>query len=303
MSRNMSGNMMGNRLLRKIDTFPLLPTIAGSIMQISSNPDASLADMKKVIETDSAMVVEVLKLANSPFFGFRRRVATLEHAISLVGMSEIKNLVLARSMFQVFRSAPGFDPMTLWRHSFYCGLAAKVVAPPLSLDPNELFVAGLIHDIGKLIIYMELDRGSIEELEADRLSIIDTTRKEEAMVGIGHDQLGLRLLRKWMFPGALTAAAGYHHQPEYAAGDQRDKLFPFAVHLADILSYMAEDGTSEEQAYNLENLILAPVTCRIAKKSGLELNPNQIKLFKKQLKQSIENESGIISLLTNGNDL
>lgn len=287
-------------MIQRIDAFPALPTVINRVLQVSANPGATHTDLKKIIETDSSLVVEVLKLANSPFFGQRRRVTTLEHGISLLGMTEIRNLVLAKTMFQTFRSIDDFNTIILWKHSFYCGLAARIMAEPFHMDANENFVAGLIHDIGKLIAYMELDEKNLKQLELNRFVFGDSTRKEVKLLGISHDQLGAKLLEKWMFPEKLVIAVGFHHRPHHAP--QETRLFPLMVHLANLLGHICEPGETEENKILLHKMFLEPSIVDLAKNQKLQLNSTILEVFIGKLTAAIEKESEIITLLSGNSE-
>lgn len=295
----MKSRALAEKMLRKIDTFPSPPTVAAQIIRISSDPDARVVDLKKIIEADSAMAVEVLKVANSPFFGLRRKVCSIEHAISLLGMSEIRNLVLSKAMLQTFSAAEGFDTAKLWTHSFYCALAARLVANQMELDPDELFAAGLIHDIGKLIIYMELQENDIAILEESRVTNFDISQAEEDLVGISHDRLAMHLLKKWLFPSSLVEAVGYHHSP-HKAPSVADKAL--AVNLADLLAHQAGENTTDSEIARLKNVMLSKEKTRSAAAYGLRLNPQWNENVMGQLKLYIQKEQAIILLITEKSD-
>ncbi len=292
----MKRNSLADRLIRKVDTFPALPSVTLRIIQICANPETTIFELKRLVESDSALVVDILKLANSPFYGLRRRVTTVEHCLSLLGMSEIKNLVVAKTMFQTF-SAPGkIDTTALWLHSFYCALAAKSLAPAFNLNPDELFVAGIIHDIGKLIIYMELEDQDIRMLEFKRPVNFNITQHEEKIIGISHDILGGILLESWMFPPMLVNAVRNHHHPHRVANENS---FLLVVHIADLLSHIIATAPASEEETILTNHLLSPDNCGLAKRFGFLLDKNTLPDILLKLRLEIKNEDATISLLTN----
>ena len=213
-------------------------------------------------------------------------------------MEEIKNLVLSRAMFQTYRSIAGFDTSLLWRHSFYCGLAARSLARMLKRQPEEFFVAGLIHDIGKLLIYRELEPNKVKELEFQRPINFDITRDEVAVMGISHDQLGLRLLQKWMFPAWLTEAVGFHHNPEGTSGDFTNA---FIIYLADMVSHILDDLITEPEKLRLKEQICSAENNKIAKKVNLILDENFLGSFESELQNEAIKEAEIIAMLTSDN--
>jgi len=292
-------NYFVHRLLQKTITFPSLPAVVTRIIEVTSQPKASLDELKKIIEADSSLVLEILKWANSPLFGLRREVSTLEYAIQLLGMVEIKNMILAKTLFQNFRTVKGFDIFSLWRHSYYCGLAARITAELFTPqeDINEYFCAGLIHDIGKLVIYLELDEEDIKTLEYNRPINPCIIQDEEVMMGIGHDRLGMYLLKKWTFPQKLINAVGYHHHPNLA---EEDTKFPLVVHLADVVSHIYDADLTGDKATRtaLENIVLNPSTLELAKKYGIIFNNSNLEIILGKLRSAVKLESEIISLLS-----
>lgn len=290
----MKNSALTEKMLRKIESFPTPPAVAAQILRISSDPEASVIDLKKIIEADSTMAVEVLKVANSPFFGLRRKVGSIEHAISLLGMPEIKNLVLSKAMLQTFSAANGFDAVKLWKHSFYCALAARLTAGHLQLNPDEMFAAGLIHDIGKLIMYLELQENDISALENQRATNTGITQKEEKLVGIGHDRLAMHLLKKWMFPADLEEAVGYHHSPHKAP---IAKNMALAVNLADLLAHQAAENISDDDKNQLMDLMLTSEKIQLAALYGLRLNREWGESMLPLLLDDIQNEQAVISLI------
>lgn len=291
--------IIADRMIQRLQSFPSLPTIVNRVLTVAADPNTSVSDLKKIIEADSALAVEVLKLANSPFFGLRRKVASLEHGITLLGIIEIKNLILAKSMFQTFRNLTGIHTARLWQHSFYTGLAAKIIASSLSQDPNECFVAGLIHDIGKVMIYNEIDYHRIlllEELAPNPLLLTE----EKKSIGISHDHLGHMLLSKWMFPERLVNAVGYHHSPQDA---NRYQAYALAVFLANLLSHLYTKPHPNPAHSILKNTFFNPAITQLADQFNLSLTEPLLDLFLTQLDEAIKNEAEVISLLEGGSQL
>jgi len=285
--------------LNQIQTFPTLPSIVARIIRITSDPDSTPDELTRLIETDSSLAVEVLKWANFPLFGRRRNVSTIDDAVEVLGLTEIKNLALAKTMFQTFRSAKGFDAYSLWRHSYYCGSAAEVLAEllPQPVDLAEYFAAGLIHDIGKMIIFLQLGEDNVKALDYHKPFNPNIIHKEKAILGIGHDKLGMQLLNSWLFPPRLIAAVGYHHSLDEVCDHHP---FPFIIHLADILSYIYEAVSSgdTENGNALSGLLLSPHIRELALIEGIELNLVRIELFLEKMKIKISLQSEIIALLS-----
>ena len=143
-------------LTEKIDSFPTLPTVVTRVMQVTADPKSSTKDLLAIISPDQSLTMSILKMANSAFFGLPREISSLQQALTILGFKEIQNLVLAKAVFNSFKNIQKNGPFNInkfWEHSFLCGLLSKIIANDIKKDNNEFFVAGLIHDIGKLIIF------------------------------------------------------------------------------------------------------------------------------------------------------
>ena len=226
-------------ILNQIDSFPALPATVNRVIEITSNPESSANDLMQAILPDQSMCIAILKLANSAFFGRPRKVASIEEAIVVLGFQEIRNIILTQEVFNSFQKLKNTrkqDIDALWQHSLTCGLAAKIIATHTTgYSPSQLFIAGLIHDIGKLAILMILPnsynpgQGLSEQLQRAFFP------EEEEKIGISHNSVGMRLLNRWLFPEQLCASAGYHHRPDTAPDDA---AFPMIIQMANILSHI-----------------------------------------------------------------
>lgn len=231
-------NQTQHPLLREIDTLPSLPVVVTQVLAITSDPESSANDLMKAILPDQSMCAAILKIANSAFFGFPREVSTIEKAVMVLGFDEIRNIVLGKAVFNSFKTlnrTNKADIETFWEHSFTCGLAAKIIAKDLGLPPSELFVAGLLHDLGKLPMLTNYAGNYIHLLKASGPLQFNSAMEEKELFSISHDEIGLRMLDRWLFPKDLVHAVGHHHFPEHSPGDPKK---PMTVQMADILSQM-----------------------------------------------------------------
>lgn len=226
-------------IISQIDSFPALPVTVSRVIEITGNPESSVQDLMEAILPDQSMCIAILKIANSAFFGSPRKVCSIEEAIITLGFHEIRNIVLTHAVFnsfQKFRNTCKQDVEALWQHSLTCGLAAKIIATHTpGHAPSQFFIAGLIHDIGKLTILMALPNSYSPGPEfSGRLHLPHLTQEEEQL-GISHDSVGMRLLNRWLFPEQLCFSAGYHHSPGSAPANA---AFPLIIQMADILSHL-----------------------------------------------------------------
>ncbi len=290
-----------SNILKQIDSFPSLPTTVSRVMEITGNPDSSASELMQAILPDMAMCASILKTANSAFFGRPRAVCTIQEAIVVLGFQEIRNIVLTQAMFnsfQKFRNTNKKNIDDLWQHSLTCGLAARIIATHNRQSrhpPSQLYIAGLIHDIGKLIMLSALPNSYNEVYE-----LTDTLRqsfflKEEEAFGISHDTVGMRLLNRWLFAEQFCFSAGYHHCPDRAPDGE---TFPLIIHMADILSHILQTGKSCSGKELMELIHdFTPVITQLWVHYDLQWQAEDIDLWLNELRANLEDES-IFSLFS-----
>jgi putative nucleotidyltransferase with HDIG domain len=251
-------NFHTEALLRLVDSFPALPATVSKVIAVTSNPESSAHDLMKAILPDQSMCATILKVANSAFFGIPNSVSTIEKAVVVLGFDEIRDVVISKAVFSSFQKLNKENRHNIklfWEHSFTCGLAAKIIANHLGQPQSELFVAGLIHDIGKLAMLSAAPQDYASYLEPAEPGGFGSTSRERETFSITHDQIGMRLLKRWLFPESLIIAIGYHHQPQAAPSQV---VYPLIIQMADILSLIhcrPEKLTSEEARALLHNLL------------------------------------------------
>ncbi len=236
-----------SRIEQNIDSFPSLPSTVAEVMNVVNNPDSSAKELTQAILPDQSMCVAILKIANSALYGRPKKVSSLETAITVLGFNEIENIVLSKSVLNSFGTIFKRNDATIeafWDHSFTCALAAKIIAEHFSISsPGRFFMAGLIHDIGKLAMLLTFP----EEYSAEKwLRGFSTTEKlaeERHLFSLSHEEVGGKLLQKWDFPEPLVNGLHYHHVPQ---NSPRHHGFPLIVQLADALSYIC--CTKEKEA-------------------------------------------------------
>jgi len=232
-------------IIRQVDSIPALPATVCNVMAVTGNPESTAHDLMKVILPDQSMCATILKIANSAFFGIPRQVATLEKAVVVLGFNEVRNIVLGKAVFTSFQRMPREnqeETNLFWEHSFTCAIAAKIIAEELGYSPSEMFIGGLLHDIGKLAMLMTFPRDYTLMFELTKPHQFPSVLPEYEEFSTSHDEIGQRLLRRWLFPESLIAACGYHHHPEAAPPAVRQ--LPIIIQMADMLSlmYCSPDG-------------------------------------------------------------
>ncbi len=209
-----------------------LPPVVAHFNRVLNDPDSTAQDVADTISTDVVIATKVLRLVNSAFFGFSRRIGSLKTAIVILGFNEIRKLVLTLGTFQAVTDvSPNFPYKAFWRHSVAVGLFAEaVLALKHPAERDDAFVAGLLHDLGKLVIAQEAPHcfARLQEL-ADAGATWRSA--EEEVLGFDHAELGGALGIRWDFPDPLVEAIRHHH--DLGSADEQLKLAA-AIHLGDV---------------------------------------------------------------------
>ncbi|WJW75329.1 HDOD domain-containing protein [Thiohalobacter sp. IOR34] len=220
------------------DTLELasLPEVVMRAVDLINDPDSSAAEIGDVIAEDPALTARLLKIVNSPFYGFPSRIDTVSRAITVVGTLELLDLILATSVIKVFSGIPPelIDMDAYWEHNLYTAVTARVLARRhRAPDAERYFIAALLHDIGALVLYRQLPDESTEALRRvrDNGEVLHCVERE--ILGFDHGEVGAELLRNWRLPEAFIEAARYHHFPLEAG---RYPLETALVHLADVIT-------------------------------------------------------------------
>lgn len=235
------------RALNALGDIATLPQVTVKIINIVENPKSTARDLHEVIKTDPALSAKLLKVVNSAFYGLPGQVANIDRAIVLLGLAAVKNIAVAASISRFFKGktvSPNFSPTDLWRHSVAVGVAARNIARVSKKHgiPDELFVAGLIHDLGILVERQAFPDQFNDVVERAAATGDNFLTCEREIIGADHQAFGNGLTTKWKFPKHLRAAVGFHHNPEALS----EELLPFGtvIYAADILCCEANLGFS-----------------------------------------------------------
>ncbi len=223
-----------------------LPDIYFQIAEMIHDPRFSLEDIGKVIIKDPSLSARLLKLVNSPFYGFQAKIDTISRAIVVVGIDDLKNLILATSVLDSFDDiSSDLTNMTdFWMRSIHCGVICKLLAKAsLVLHCERLFLTGLLHNIGSLVLYSRLPAESQKVLLAvdnDRNKI---AAMEQEIIGFNHADVGSELIKRWGLPESLYEAISCYPTPQLA---QVYKLDTYILSIAAKLANASEQGTPYE---------------------------------------------------------
>lgn len=233
------------------------PEIFMRISEVLDNPTTTATDIAEIIEQDPSLTTRMLKVVNSAFFGFPATVQTISKAITILGDREIRLLVMATSVVEKFSSFPNtiISMKEFWSHSLITALFAKSLADhhPKKRQLSSVFISGLLHDIGKLVLYKkapDLSRSAVLLGKSNNLNDVDA---EQAVFGFNHTDIGGGLLSMWKIPDAIQQTAEHHHQPDLSKSHQLECSL---IYLANQLAHIdIKTDTSEV----IEALIIDPV--------------------------------------------
>ncbi len=268
---NSSPCVLQSRVLSSVESFAPLPSVAMRVLEMVADSNTAVADLEGVLRSDVSLVTSVLKLANSAFYGVRRQVDSLRHALLLLGKSEVQSLVLSRVMFQAFKNPKGKQKTLMvgvWKHSLECALAAESISTQLGEEDAIFFLGGMLHDIGKLVVIQKF----IHEIDGfdhyDSLDEEDGLKMELEALGCGHDELGAMLLHRWMFPTELEQMVRNHH--DYTGIASCDRVSQILI-LANLLCrwVVAQDLLEKGESNEASVIALRGILLRSGEASGI----------------------------------
>lgn len=223
------------QVLDNLQRLPSLPAVVSELILALGDEGISVDQLAHGIEKDQALAARALRVANSPFYGMRKPVASIHDAIVVLGFRAVGSLVTTAALTDFFKAPTlaWFDQATFWRHSLGCGVCCRRLAGGTGLDPEIGFTAGLLHDIGRLLLVVTCTRQYAEVVawrnEHDALM----QDAERQVLGLDHTEAGAALARHWHFPHEIQAAVAAHHQPDVGTGGGYADL----VHLCEALAH------------------------------------------------------------------
>jgi HD-like signal output (HDOD) protein len=241
------------KIIQDLGQIPTMPTIAGKVMQIVNDPKSNAEDVAKFISRDVALTSKVLRLANSAFYGIPRTISSVNSAIVILGFNTIRSLVLSASVIKIFPPKPGvvsFDRKAFWKHSFIVGIASRMLANHLRrrklVDLEIAFSAGLLHDVGKLILeqFASQEYQTVLKLATEKKMPLFAV--EKAVLGLNHADVSGMLVDKWQMPIELKIPIVGHHNPL----DEREMPELTAlVHVANHITHVLGSGCMQGETY------------------------------------------------------
>jgi putative nucleotidyltransferase with HDIG domain len=225
-----------------VGDLPTLPIVFQELFTRMQDPDAQVSELSEIIAKDPALTTKILKLVNSAFYGQASQITTISRAVIIMGFQSVRSAALGVSVMEQFKNlepaSESFGMASFWRHSIGVSCVAKQLSMVLGVnEPEDAFVAGLLHDVGKLIM-LEHFAEDVDDLTRAAAEQQLTWRAcEEVLFPTNHASIARALFRAWSFPANVVEAVSCHHNPEAAS---RHATLASLVHVADFLSYHME---------------------------------------------------------------
>jgi HD-like signal output (HDOD) protein len=221
----------------EVKDLPTLPTVLGEVTKLVEDSQSSTEQVAKVISRDQVLSAKVLKMVNSPIYGFPRRINTVQHALVLLGFNVIRGLIISTSVFDMMAKSM----VGLWEHSVGCAMACSHLAKEAGFkDPEEYAVTGLLHDLGKVVTAVQLPDVHKELEEVVKNEDLTYLQAEKKVLGFGHDRINAWLADHWNLPLNIKEGLSRHHRPSLA------QYYPDSahiVHVGDFLVRLLEVGS------------------------------------------------------------
>jgi HD-like signal output (HDOD) protein len=236
-------------------TLPSIPALYLELMNKLEDPDASAQDVANIIAKDPAMTAKILQLSNSAFFGLRRRISDPRDAVGYLGMDTLKALALSVKVFSQFHVTPTsrFSIDDLGKHTILTGFLARKIATAEKLSKQEVedsFMAGLLHDIGKLVLVTAAAQKYEEAMKFAETNHVSEHEAEQKIFGTTHSEIGTYLLWLWGLPDIVVEAVAYHHTPCACPAQRIGPLT--AVHAANALAYEGDEAATDKPVSGLD---------------------------------------------------
>jgi putative nucleotidyltransferase with HDIG domain len=257
--------MQANKIASAIKSFPGMPGTAVKLLGLIDDSAMRVSQIEEILRHDPGLTANVLRMANSAYFGIPSKVGSIRQAVILLGLKRLIQMVIAACVSAIMdKSVPGYDlpPGELWRHSIAASVAAEGLVKVLKVEAaEEIFTAALLHDVGKLVLG-DFVKDEFKQIETAISQGISFEMAEKIVLGTTHADVGARILTKWLLPPEIVHAVQFHHAPETS---ERVSSMLDIVHVANFISMMigigiGADGLQHEPSAEVtERLGLEPV--------------------------------------------
>ncbi len=246
-----------NEILSKVKSFPTMPGAGAKMLSLLEEPDTTVSEIEEILRYDPGLTANVLKLANSAYFGIPSKIGSLKQAVILLGLKRLIQIVVATCVSAVMdRSVPGYDlpPGDLWRHSIAVSIAAEALVKDKKIsNAEDVFTPALLHDVGKLVLgaFVGEELEAIESIAAKGVPFVVA---ENMILGTDHAEIGAQILAQWNLPSDVINAVRWHHDPDSpeASDTQMD-----VVYLSNLLCQVdVNSGQAGEHSIELSPAVI-----------------------------------------------
>lgn len=262
------------RITDSLISLPTLPTVIAKMLELVDNPKTSASSLSNLIMRDQVLTAKILKMANSSFYAFPRQISTVKLALVVLGFENVKEMALSLSVLNTFKGENNkhFDTSSFWQHSISVGACTRMLARETCYRlAGEAFVAGLLHDIGKLVLnqYLPAEFAEIQTMifEDGR----ECSEAEKAVLGVTHAEVGAWLAERWNLPEILVDAIRWHQHPDLCP---RNAELPLLVYLGDYLTVKCNLGRSGSKG-----IAVLPAPILELARTALSLTPESLESF------------------------
>ena len=254
-----------NQILSKVKSIPTMPEAGTKMLSLLEEPDTEISEIEESLRYDPGLTANILKLANSAYFGIPSKIGSLRQAVVVLGFKRLVQLVVASCVSAVMnKSVPGYDlpPGDLWRHSIAVSIAAEALVKDKKKGVSrDVFTPALLHDVGKLVLgtFVKEELEAIESIAAKGVSFVVA---ENMILGTDHAEIGAQILTHWNFPSDVIQAVRWHHDPD---SPEKVNIQTDIVYLANLLC----QSTSTSDEIGGKSVELSPA---VIERLGVQLN-------------------------------
>ncbi len=240
--KHKSGEALKKEIVKSLKNVPPMPKIISEALEMLSDPDSGIEDLSSILETDQSVVTNILKLANSAYYGLRGNVSSAHMACVVLGKNTLREVIIMANVSEMMGASLkgyGFATGELWLHSVASGIASRIVAEKGSPDlSNDAYIAGLVHDLGKIILDRFILERKVEFDESMRKRECLDFQAEKKVLGFDHAEIASEICNKWNFPKDISLAIKYHHYPSRF---KKNRL-SYIVHMGDFIARLCGFG-------------------------------------------------------------
>ena len=232
-------------VVKNLEDLPSLPAVVMELLTCIDQDDADISVLAKKVSHDSALTAKTLRLANSSLYGLQVKVTTIQQAITFLGFQTTRNLITAAAVTGCFAEGrcQGFDDKAFWRHSIASAACCKVIARRVRFNQDYAFTAGLLHDIGRLVLMSTYPAEYTAAMAYRRLHDSEVLDAEQAVMGVDHVQAGMALAEHWNFSETMRLAIAHHHDPDAPGAG----LLASIVHVANAIVHALDIAKDDHE--------------------------------------------------------